>query len=617
MAEFGTQATQLSAPQGAGSAPLAPVQEQAVNTSMLPMIAGAAPAIAQGISNLFQAKAREQEQTVVQQYSSEIGAINAAMENGSMTPAEGAARSRSITGKYLTGFSQYGEAINKARANFSSGTQIGIAEEAVKTDAEIRKSAKIAAQADGVEFYAGMSKEAEDSLLRAHASSVRMQKEMDRQFKVNAESRAQGSWDKDMRDAQLKEQSLILINDLAGSNLEASRSIALDLKAQVASGKKTFDQARMDLAMHYTRINAAITAAGGKNPELGATYSRLFGDLQKASEALLDPKADAANLQGQIDTIVKTQALGSLQRDPVLQNSVAAAELFKGSPMALQATLGSSAEVTNAVTKMLKGTEDTEDKTKPNPNVPPVVGNKDLEKGVYKTLEGCLRDLPKNEGNEKYKTEVSNIVNECLIQVGNKTSVGDAKSLQESAKFFASAEFGNYASKASLDPQVVLNASRAFKLNYEQVIVKGVQQKIQDAFNTSAALPAAGVMKRSMGGESVTVEALKPENLNVRFSGSGIVFDLKNVPKDPVALRNAKSTLDSLNKSQQAINQLIRYGTHLEGSTDYAKHWEANKHVYFPNLFSAYSNLEIGQVIDGMRYKGGDATQESSWEAIK
>ncbi len=605
MAEFGAQATQLSAPQGAGSAPLAPVQQQAVNTSMLPMLAGAAPAIAQGISNLFQAKAREQEQTVVQQYSNEIDSINSAMENGRMTTAEGAARSRSITSKYLTGFSQYSDAINKTRANFASGTQIGIAEEAVKTDAEIRKSAKLSAQSDGVEFYSGMSKEAEDALLRAHASSVRMQKEMDRQFKVNAESRAQGSWDRDLRDAQTREQSISLINDLAGSNLEASRSIAMDLKAQVASGKKTFDQARMDLTMHYTRINAAIAAAGGKNPELGATYSRLFGDLQKASEALLDPKADAANLQGQIDTIVKTQALGALQRDPVLQRSVAAAELFKGSPMALQATLGTSANVTTAVTKMISGDQ----------NVPNFVGDQQTEQGVYKALKGGLSDANRNEGNTQYQLEMNRAVTESLKQVGNKSTAGDAKAVQESVRFFASPEYGAWAAKNQVDPQVLTNATRSFKLNYEQVVVKGVQQQIQDAFTTAPALPAAGVLRRSMGGESVTVEAIKPENLDVKFSGSGIVFDLKNVPNDPTALRNAKATVDSLNKAQKAVNELVRLGAHLEGSTDYAKHWEANKQAYMPFAFP----FKAGDMVNGQEYVGKgvafDYRDKASWRA--
>ena len=606
MAEFGSQATQLSAPQGAGSAPLAPVQQQAVNTSMLPMLASAAPAIGQGIANIFKAKAVETEQAYVNAYTEEITAVNSAMSDNGVPSSEAMARVRAINQKYLKN-SQFAEAIDKQRKFLEGGTELGVAVDAVKTDADLRKSAKLAAQADGVEFYSGMSKTAEDALLRAHSSGVRMQKQFEQQAKINAESRAQGSWDKDMRDAQIKDNSLILLNDLAGTNLESSRAVAVDLKQQVQSGKKTLDQARMDLTMHFTRINAGLTAAAGKNPDLGGSYVKLFGDLQKASEAMLDPKADAANLQGQIDSIVKMQSLSALQRDPTLQRSVSAAELFKGSPMALQTALGTNASVTTAVTQMINGSA----------FVNPVVGNTQVEAGVYNTLKGAMTDGTRNTGNVQYNTEVNRGINSVLTQVGQQAGKGDAKALQESAKFLASPEYGQWIKNNPVDPQVQANASKVFKLTYEQAIVKGVEQQMAAAFSQQQALPAAGAMKRSMGGESVQVEAIKPENLVVNFTGGGITFDMKNVPNDPVSQRNARATIDALSKAQNAVNEVIRLGAHIEGSTDYAKQWENNKHVYFPTLFSAYKNLDIGQVVDGMRYKGGDAKKESSWEAVK
>lgn len=604
MAEFGTQATQLSAPQGAGSAPLAPVQQQAVNTSMTPMLAQAAPAIAQGISNIFAAKAAEAEATYVNSYTAEINAVNNSLRDESISSSEAMARTRSINQKYLSN-SQYADAIDKQRKFLEGGTDLGVAVDAVKTDADLRKSAKLAAQADGVEFYQGMSRQAEDAVLRAHASSVRMQKQFEQQLKINQEARSQGTWDREMRDAQLKDQSISLLNDLAGTHLESSRAIALDLKQQVASGKKSIDQAQMDLAMHFTRINAGLTAASGKNPELAGSYTKLFGDLQKASEALLDPKADATKLQGQIDTLVKMQGLSALQRDPILQRSVAAAELFKGSPMALQTALGTNSGVTTAVTQMISG----------NPNVNPVVGNKDVEAGVFSTLRSGISDANRNEGNTQFNLEINRGISSVLKQVSERGNNGDAKALQESAKFFASPEYGQWASKNQVDPQIVTNASRVFKVNYETVVVKGIQQQIEAAFNTPAALPAAGVMKQSMGGQSVTVDAIKPENLDVKFSGSGIVFDLKNVPNDPVSLRNAKATIDSLNASQRAVNELVRMGAHLEGSTDYAKHWEANKQAYMPFAFP----FKTGDVVNGMEYTGKgtafDYRDKANWRA--
>lgn len=607
MAEFGSQATQLSAPQGAGSAPLAPVQQQAVNTSVMPMLAAAAPAIGQGIANFIQKQAKDQETAVVSAYTQEQATINAAIADGTLQPAEAAGRSKALFSKYAANFTGSMDALAKARTALSGGSELGVAEDALKTDQELRKSAKLAAQGDGVEFYNGMSKQAEDALLRAHASSVRMQKQFEQQVRINAESRAQGSWDKEMRDAQLKDQSLILINDLAGSNLEASRAVVVDLKQQVASGKKTYDQARMDLTMHFTRINAGLTAAAGKNPDLGSSYVKMFGDLQKAGEALLDPKADAANLQGQIDSIVKGQSLAALQRDPVLQRSVSAAELFKGSPMALQTALGTNAGVTTAVTQMISGSN----------IVNPVIGNTQIEKGVFDTLKGGMNDAVRNPGNTQYERELNQGINATLKQVGEQVGKGDAKALQESAKFFASPEYGNWIRSNKVDPQTQANASKVFKLVYEQAIVKGIEQQMTAAFAQQPALPAAGVMRQSMGGESVAVEAVKPENLSVSFTGSGIVFDMKNVPNDPVAQRNARAAIDSLNKAQKAVNEVIRLGAHLEGSTDYAKQWEDNKHVYFPKLFSPYKNLEIGQVVDGLRYKGGDAKKETSWEQVK
>ena len=604
MAEFGTQATQLSAPQGAGSAPSAAVQVQAVNTDPLATLAQGLPGIAQGVQNFFKKQAQDTEHAFVNAYTEEMNGVNTAVADGSISSNEAMARTRSINQKYLS-HSQFSEAIDKQRKYLTSGTNIGVAEEAVKTDNEIRKSAKLAAQSDGIPFYAGMSRAAEDSLLDAHSTSVRSAKELERQYKANAEARAQGTYDRELMDAQTKEMSILKINDMAGKFLKSSREVALDLKAKVASGQKTIDQAQIDLATHFSMINYAITDAGGKNPELGASYSRIFGDLQKASEGLLDPKADAAKLQGQIDTIVKMQGLSSLQRDPVLQRSVAAAELFKGSPMALQATLGTSANVTTAVTKMITGDQ----------NVPNFVGDGTSEKGVYNTLKGGLADGVRNEGNAQYNLEMNRGITQALKQVGDKTSVGDAKAMQESVRFFASPEFGSWASKNSVDPQVLTNATRALSLNYEKVVIKGVQQQIQDAFNTPAALPAAGVLKQSMGGESVAVEAIKPENLDIKFNGSGIVFDLKGVPNDPVSMRNAKMTIDALNSSQKAINELVRLGAHLEGNTNYADFWERNKQSYMPFAFP----FKAGDVVNGQEYTGKgvafDYRDKSNWRA--
>lgn len=608
MAEYGVNATQLSAPQGAGTAPVAPVQQQAVNTSMMPMLASSAGAIGEAITGFLHKQAQDNETQVVSGYTNNQAALNEAMASGEITAAEGAARSKALFTKYAASYSGQIKALNQARTALSGGSELGLAEEAVKTDMEIRKSAKIAAQSDGIEFYSGMSKQAEDALLKAHASGVRMQKQMEQRFKINAENRAQGSYDTDLRNAEDKDRSLNELQDLAGKHLEATRAIAVDLKAQVASGKKTVEQAQLDLAGNFARINAGLTVAAGRNPEMASSYTKLFGDIQKASESMLDPKADAARLQGQIDTLVKVQGLGALQRDPTLQRAVASAELFRASPMALQASLGMNSAVTSSVTRLL------------NPNAPvqyPVVGNPEVEAGAMDIVRKSLGDGNRDPSNVKLKEEHTAAITNIQTQVGDMIGRGDAKSLQTAAKFFASPEYGQWRKLNPVDSQTENNASRAFQQVYEGTMVKGIRQEIENALSQPAALPAVGAMGKSLGGQSVTVQAINPETLDVKFGGGGVVFDMKKTPTDPVEARNAKATIDSLNKAQKAANELIRLGAHLEGSTDYAKHWEQNKARYMPNVF-----METGtKTTDGQyEYVGkGDAfdfRNKANWRAI-
>lgn len=606
MAEFGAQATQLSAPQGAGSSPIAPVQEQVVNTSTLPMLASVGDVIGRGISAFVKSETKDVESKVISDFVQRQNAIDL---DETMSPSEKAVRSRALFNQALATYPGQQQALTRTRTALASGGLLSETEEAVKSELQLRQAAKTAAQADGIEFYQGMSKAAEDSLLKAHASGVRMRKQFEELTKRNAEARAQGSYDRDVVAAQTKEQSLALITDLAGANLDSSRSVALDLKSQVATGKKSLDQARIDLASHFARINMALTAAGGTNPEMASSYARTFGDLQKLGESILDPKNDADNLQGQMDQLVRSQGLAALQRDPMAQKTIAASELFKNSPLALQTAIQGSPAATKAISDMLRADPAA------NEPITPTVGNKGIEKDVFKTLKESVSSINANPANTKANEETSRIINHSLKQVGDMVGRGDAKTLQESVKFFASAEYGKWVSNNTVDPQIQTNAARTFKTVYEQAVVKGIQQELDSVFITNTGLqPGRAATGAKLSSQTAPFDR---SNLVINFTGSGITFDMKNVPTDPAEARAAAATLERLRTTQTAANELIRLGAHIEGNVNYAKQWEDNKHIYFPTMYSPYKNLEIGQVVDGMKYMGGDASKQSSWKQVK
>lgn len=613
MAEFGTQATQLSAPQGAGSTPLAPVQEQAVNTSMLPMVAHAAPALAQGISNIFQAQAAKVQEEYVQEYSNALKVI----EGSGLPPSETMARVRATTAMYKQK-SQFADAIEKARKTRLEGTDLGLAESQEKTEFDLRKEAKAAAQRDGIEFYPGMDPAAENALLRAHAQQNRYVKNMELEFKINAEKRAQGTYDLAADEALTKRNAVAGLNDIVTSRYEGAEKVITDIKQKIASGQLSFDGGQLAFKSHFNKIYADIASISGTNQALGNEYRSMFGNLEKLGEQLLDPKADSARIQGQIQGLVNRQKLSALQNDPLLQRTVAASELFQNSPFAANLAFKTTPKVTSVVSRMLQESTGVVETN-------PVIGNSEVEGPALGILKEGIKGSAANKGNAKYETEVFNGVNNTIKQLSNLPTNISATQLATVSNFIGSPEFGRYMAenKGKVDPQVLKNATGIWETNYRNVGIDTVQEQIKsafDRFNQRRAL-GAGVIPETFpgqGGKEPTQSAIDVNKLTVSFSGGGLVFGLKDVGNDPQEIRNAQMLVSELNKSREAINSFIRQGTHIgDDPTNYQKHWEENKHIYFPNVFSRYNNLELGKVVDGMKYIGGNAADKDSWVPVK
>lgn len=608
MADFGVNATQLAAPQGAGASVVAPVEERAVSTSMIGTIASVGDVITSGIRSAMKANAEQTKEAVIGKYVQEQGTLNTALASGSISPQEASARSRALFTKYSSNAPAYIEDFGKAASALKGYSELGTAEKAVETSADLRKSAISAAQSAGYQFFPGMSTIAEDAQLRAYTVGQRSRIEFEDQAKRNAERRAQGTYDRGVADQENKQTSVRLVNDIAGSQLSAVREFGVSLGEAVRNNRITPEDAQARLMERFTTINMALQSAAGLNPELAAPYRSIFGDVQKLSEQLVDPKANLSNLSAQVDTLINKQKLLAMQ-DPTAAKTVAVSQLFGNNAQVL---LSATPAVAQTITKMFATDPDT------GAFVPTVVGNPEVEKDTFKFLKSSMTSLTNGQyaDNVKAADELNRSVRHVLKQTADTIGRGaSAKTLQEAASFFASPEYGKWSSENKMDTQEQLAAYRAFQISYEPTVIKGVEKKLNDAFVSNTGLTP----NRAATGAKIapTMQNLTKENFTVSFDGSGIMFDMKQKPTDGLEARYASEALKSMKTSQDAVNQLIRIGAHMEGTTNYAKFWEENKHVYLPSFFSKYKGLEIGQVVEGMRYNGGDAKAESSWTKVK
>lgn len=611
MADFSINATSLTPPQGAGTSPIEPVPAiKPIETGAMHIVSTIADVFEKGLTATRKEDALKRQQTIVNSYIKEETTLNDAVASGQMTPAAAAARSRATFSKYAAGYGEYIGEFEKAGKALRGFTELGQVEDQLKTE-KARRDADMndASSKGGFTFFSGMSQQAEDSQIQAYKTGLRASVELEKLHKANAEKRAQGTYDAGVAAKEERDTGIKLVNSIAGDNFTAFQDFSKSLGDTVRSGKMNSQEALAQLNSRYANINAAIQSAASANPELAAPYRSLFKDVYDIGQKLLDPKEDATALQAQLEKRTTQMKLVAMS-DPKIAATVVANQLL---PNNVNLALSSAPEGVRAIA-ILSNTPVGE-----SGYTPQVVGNPDAEPDTLKLLKGGLNDLFKGQVSNKELGDIqaSNSVNHILKQTGDMLNKGASpQQLKGVASFFASTEYANFVKSGQIDPQSAGAAKKAFQMLYEPAIIKGVQERLsQDLYNPST-------MGMALGGGAGTEAPKTPtkvsEAIDIKFSGSGVVFAIKAAPGlAPIELQAQQQALRNLKSAQAGINQLIHIGAHMEGSTDYGTYWENNKHIYLPSIFPDPVQLKPGATVDGYQYLGGAYNDRRNWKQVK
>jgi hypothetical protein len=578
--QYGVDATTLSAPQGAGTQPLAPVETpRPINPLSGLMAVG--EIFAKGLAADTKAQAQKRADAIIGQYVESENTISNAIAQGRMSPAEAAARSRANFRKFSSGYPEYITDLEKAGKALRGFTEAGVVEDTIKRATDERAADKTRASGRGFMFYEGMSKEAEDATIKASQAGITAERTMGQFYQAQSEARAQGTYDAGVAAKEEKDQSFKVINMVAGENLNAFQTFGLDLADKVRSGVLKPQDAKGLLARNYGNISAAIQASARVNPELAAPYRSIFESMYQTSQAMLDPSKVTDELKNEFEAQKLRLKLVAMN-DPVAAAGIVTNELFANNPAIALSVSDTSVRTFTRLSSTAVGAKNPDGT---NVFVPQVVGNPEVEADTLKLLKSGLSDLQsgKIKKADVAKVQALNSVNQILKQTGELINRGaDPQSLKGVANFFASSEYAAFVADGKIDKQAAGTAYRTFQVLYEPTIVKGVQAKLNT--NLDKNLATFGGPKS----KEVTKDTPLADVVNVKFTGSGIYFEPKSVDKlSSSEQRSASEMIPQLNSSQKAINQLIHIAAHMEGSTDYGKFWEENKHIWLPSIFSA------------------------------
>lgn len=601
MADFSVNATQLAPPQGAGANVISPVQQAAPDTSGLlssPILSSVVDIFSRGLVATRQEDAAKRKAVIINGYIREETTLNDAVSSGGMTASQAAARSRANFNKYAAGYGEFIEDFEKAGKALRGFTEKGESEKAVELEGKRREADIQQAQQRGFVFPAGMSEAAQNSQIEAAKAGIVSEQKLAKFYKEREDRRAQGGYDAGVEAKQEKDLAFKVVNDIAGANLTAFQDFAKTTSDAVRAGRMTPELAQATLTERFTNISGSLQAAARTNPELAAPYRSLFDSVYKIGQQMADPKANLEVLETQLkeqQTKMKLVAMAN----PKTAALIVANQLMPNN-LALQTRIG-AVELLAVLSSKPVGDKSF---------TPQFLGDADTEPEVLALLKKGLNDLKSGKITDKEiaTLQASNSANHILKQTSellNKGGVGPEQ-LKGVAGFFASPEYAGLIANGAVDKEAALAAKKSFQILYQPAIVKGVRERLDQRLETSAGKP------NSYG--FVTLA----DAVDIKFSGSGIIFEAKPVPNlTPAAAVEQRQMLETLRSAQSGVNQLIHIGAHLEGGTDYSKFWESNKHIYMPGIFPDPVQLVPGKIVDGYQYIGGPYGSKSSWKAVK
>ncbi len=608
MADFSVNSTNLSAPQGQGANVVAPVVEMQTGGGL-----GILPAIGEmfvkGIAGLQKQEAIDRKTAVVGSYSKELAKVNDALSSGQKDSAWAGAQTRAITSKYLASNAEYTTELIEAHKGFTGGTEIGEAQKQQEAQTALRNADMAGASSAGFTFYPGMDVKSQNLTIDAYKTKLRVEDQLKKDRADAAEQRAQAA------EGRASESHAISINDhitkknaaegllsIANANFDAFNAMGSDI---IGKANMSFEQKSAIIDSNVNRIKMGLAAVSKDNPELAGPFRDLFGNMESTLKKIIDPKVKSASeaeiLKNEWDSLMYKSKLLAVS-DPAVKKAVVATDLFKD-PALL--SLNNTPAVVGFFAHAGLAPEDQK-------SVPETIVGTANEKAALDTFQSALRKL--NTGSTantpKAQMEAVNSANEIMRQTSKTDGSIPASALKNLSSFYSSAEFGKLAKEGKIDMNTAQNVKKVFEVQYTPAVQVAIMNKLDMT-----------IPQDISGGGGKLLDAV-----DIKFSGSGVKFE--TAPESRSALSKfaglggesdftrgeGKRALDDATKG---LNQLIQMGAHLEGTTDYGKYWEANKHYILPKVFPDPAKLKVGDIIDGKKYLGGAYSVKRNWQSVQ
>lgn len=587
-AEFGPEATQLSAPQGAGATPLEGIKTPASGIDLSPV-----GTLLGGIDNMFEGmlknKAEEEKGNVLSEFVKENSKNDQAFAQTKNRTAW-MTRKKMIEDQFLTSnpelTEQFTKIVSLRKGGVAEETENEFQAEQKRRDALLSEASKFAPT--------NVSPESQDLLIET-VRTTNLMKEKTAEYRESEKFRSSmAASDREAYDYQRRKESSQLVVQLAGSHEASLNSVLFDLAKRVQAGGDPL-LAQKEAQDYYNKIQFGLSAAAAENPQIAAPFKANIENIWNTYKDSLKPGADLVSLENEKKKIQTRAYVSLFGKDPKFAELAVASQTFANQPgvlIALDSKI-SSFLVANGHIGNGRTSPDIESAAGER-----IVGVPSLEKPAYEAIKATVklsldgkpsdRTVQTKEAHGQIKAVVDQFVDLHLV---NKLTPETRKNMNELLLDKSMAKFLKEnplpVSLANGLTRVVEETFKQYKGTVRTLLSDVLQGAYKNDPGNQVLMPSPSVLGGGVENydipdtrRSKDVDPL--DAINISWKGNRMVFTPVNMPVDPA---QQAMLITRLNKAADVLSNGVIIGAHVQGEENYGKYFDSVKHLMFEGKF--------------------------------
>lgn len=528
-------------------------------------------------------------------YARQVSALNAAVEQGSISQGDAQRKQRALYNQILANRPDLAEQLTTFSKSLSGTEGIGdTLAQGTAVDQQIKADTKAATAAGFIN--PGMTPEQQEEGLnqyRAQQHQINQMEFYSKQLGITQQKLAIQSTQESIAasrtaranaamDLQLKRNKMRVQQataDVATSYFDKTRSNLEQLSNDVATGKISQEQGLAQLEkMKADFAGLTMPIRGVAGADYVDAMTKPINDIIDAQRDFMSGKITKDIYQNKLD-ISNVRTNLEIMSDPDMARVITTSKLTGNTfSTALNAAFGS--KLVDLVKRTMTGAAPGN-----------MTSDDPAEQAQTKAYFDTIRDVTKNLGNkdpritdpkETFK-EVEAHANQVLQGISDFSSAQKNPSqLNAAMDYLASPEFlALQANGAKFSVEAVEGAKNAVQINYNDKLIPAVRDEWEKNKTVlSSSLPAGGFP--AMGGASPTgsvTQESTPTAVRYVWTGNSIRFSpAPGYERNPNVMAKAR---ELQKKVAPLINKSIRAAAHMDGSQDYSKYFKQNEEAFF------------------------------------